>query len=166
MLGSKSKTHLYRAFGTRGRLKPDAGRPSLSGSQISGSQIQQPTSNHQARKAAIIERAHRRRLYTQSRRNQHRREKRAAQRVSDWDAYKAISENQFDRLRKALTDPVAILDLLVPEDRKEMEFVSFAKSTALTQAHNLSHELLQSNLEDFCPYLLDLPCYPSKGVVK
>ena len=44
-----------------------------------------------------------------------------------------MSENQFDRLQKALTNPVATLDLLVPENRKEMEFVSFAKSTALTK---------------------------------
>ena len=51
-----------------------------------------------ARKAAYMERAKRRRLYTQSRRNQHRREKRAAQTVSDWEAYNVMSKNQFERL--------------------------------------------------------------------
>ncbi|KAL5460159.1 hypothetical protein EMCRGX_G033587 [Ephydatia muelleri] len=44
-----------------------------------------------------------------------------------------MSKNQFERLQKALTDPETTLDLLVPEERKEMEFLSFAKSTALTK---------------------------------
>ena len=44
-----------------------------------------------------------------------------------------MSKDQFERLQKALTDPETTLDLLVPEERKEMEFLSFAKSTALTK---------------------------------
>ena len=116
----------YRASDTRGGSRPGAGRRSLLGTQ--------PVVNHDAaRKAAYMERAKRRRLYTQSRRNQHRREKRAAQTVSDWEAYNVMSMNQFERLQKALTDPETTLDLLVPEERKEMEFLSFAKSTALTK---------------------------------
>ena len=116
----------YRASDTRGGSRPGAGRGSLLGTQ--------PAANHDAaRKAACMERAKRRRLYTQSRRNQHRREKRAAQTVSDWEVYNVMSKNQFERLQKALTDPETTLDLLVPEERKEMEFLSFAKSTVLTK---------------------------------
>ena len=81
----------YRASDTRGGSRPCAGRRSLLGIQ--------PVANHDAaRKAAYMERANRRRLYTQSRRNQHRREKRAAQTVSDWEAYNVMSKNQFERL--------------------------------------------------------------------
>ena len=97
----------YRAFNTRGGLRPGAGRPSLSGSQI-----QQPTAIHQARKAAIMERAHRRRLYTQSRRNQHRE---MLPKESLTGMHSKQCQNQFDRLQKALTDQIATLDLLVPE---------------------------------------------------
>ena len=58
---------------------------------------------------------------------------RAAQTVSVWEANNVMSKNQFERLQKALTDPETTLDLLVPEERKGMEFLSFAKSTALTK---------------------------------
>ena len=50
------------------------------------------------------------------------REKRAAQRVSDSEEYKLMTENQrFDRLQKALPYPEATLELLVPEGRKAQQ---------------------------------------------
>lgn len=39
---------------------------------------------------------------------------------------------RFDGLQKALSDPEATLELLVPEGRKEMGFIGIAKSAAMT----------------------------------
>ena len=112
----------YRASDTRGGSRPGAGRRSLLGTQ--------PVANHDAaRKAAYLERLNAEGFTHKAGETK----KRVAQTVSDWEAYYVMSKNQFERLQKALTDPETTLDLLVPEERKEMEFLSFAKSTALTK---------------------------------
>lgn len=65
----------------------------------------------------------------------HRKEKRTAQRVISHKTGKMAS-NQSARPQKTLTDPEATLDLhvLVPKDRQEIEFTSFAQSTAMTKS--------------------------------